>query len=202
MIGLIPSSRGPDKLDRSVQGAVIGQGQRLHALTLRLSHQRFRRRAAVQQAEMGVNVEVDKLLRHRCSPPLARLRFPRRRVISSIGSVYTCEQEVGRLGILHDVALTFFTALGVVLGGSIVGSLAALVSLDSPVHTMIVIAKPIKLWAMVVALGGTFPTIQALDTGVWSGEFRLIVQHLALIISGFLGASIGYWLVMIVAGSK
>lgn len=106
------------------------------------------------------------------------------------------------MGILHDIALTFFTALGVVLGGSIIGSLATLVSLDSPVHTMLVIAKPIKLWAMVVALGGTFPTIQALDSGIWTGEVRLILQHLALIVSGFLGASIGYWLVMIVAGGE
>ena len=67
---------------------------------------------------------------------------------------------------------------------------------------MLIIAKPIKLWAMVVALGGTFPTVQALDTGIWSGEFRLILQHLALIFSGFLGASFGYWLVMIVAGGE
>jgi len=61
------------------------------------------------------------------------------------------------LSTLYDVALTFFTALGVVVGGSVIGSLATVVSPDSPVHTMLVIAKPIKLWAMVVALGGTFP---------------------------------------------
>jgi len=102
--------------------------------------------------------------------------------------------------LLYDVALTFFTALGVVLGGSIIGSLATFVSLDSPVHTMLVIAKPIKLWAMVVALGGTFPTIQALDAGVWAGEVRLLLQHLALIVSSFLGASAGYWLILAVAG--
>lgn len=103
---------------------------------------------------------------------------------------------------VHDVALTFFTALGVVLGGSIIGSLATLISLDSPVHTMLVIAKPIKLWAMVVALGGTFPTIQAIDAGVWAGEIRLLLQHLVLIISSFLGASAGYWLVIAVAGGE
>lgn len=106
------------------------------------------------------------------------------------------------MGILHDIALTFFTAMGVVLGGSIIGSLATLVSLDSPVHAMLIIAKPIKLWAMVVALGGTFPTIQALDSGIWTGEIRLILQHLALIISSFLGASTGYWLVLVVAGGE
>ncbi len=78
----------------------------------------------------------------------------------------------------------------------IIGSLASVVSPGSPVHTMLVIAKPIKLWAMVVAIGGTFPTIQALDSGIWTGEIRLLLQHLAMIVSGFLGARAGYWLVL------
>ena len=33
---------------------------------------------------------------------------------------------------------------------------------------MLILARPIKLWAIVVALGGTFSTIQALDTSVWT----------------------------------
>lgn len=104
------------------------------------------------------------------------------------------------MSVVRDLFLAFFTALGVVLGGCIVGSFAAVFSRGSPVHTMLVLAKPIKLWAIVVAIGGTIPTIRAFDSGIWYGEIRLIFQQLAMIISGFLGASVGYWLVNALAG--
>jgi len=104
--------------------------------------------------------------------------------------------------LLRDLVLAFFTALGVVLGGCIIGSLASVFSRGSPVHTMLVLAKPIKLWAIVIAIGGTLPTIQALDSGIWYGEVRLLLQHLAMIVTAFLGASVGYWLVTALAGAE
>lgn len=103
---------------------------------------------------------------------------------------------------IHDLSLSFFTALGVVLGGSIIGSLSSIIHLGSPVHSMLVIARPIKLWAILVALGGTFSTLKAIDTGVWAGEIRLLVQQLALILSAFLGASVGYWLIWVISGGE
>jgi len=106
------------------------------------------------------------------------------------------------MAILHDLSLSFFTALGVVLGGSLIGALSAFVHLGSPLQSMLILARPIKLWAIVVALGGTFSTIQALDTSVWTGEVRVLLQQLALILSSFLGASVGYWLILMIAGGE
>lgn len=106
------------------------------------------------------------------------------------------------MSFLHDLSLTFFTALGVVLGGVFVGALASVALPGSPYHTMIVLAKPIKLWAILVALGGTFPTMEAFDSGILGGEIRLLLHQLAMIVSGFLGASLGQWIVLIVAGGE
>ncbi len=106
------------------------------------------------------------------------------------------------MSFLHDVSLTFFTALGVVLGGSFVGALASVALPGSPFHTMVVLAKPIKLWAILVALGGTFPTMEAIDSGILGGEVRLLLHQLAMVMSGFIGASLGYWIVVIVAGGE
>lgn len=106
------------------------------------------------------------------------------------------------MSVLHDLSLTFFTALGVVLGGSIVGALASVALPGSPFHTMIVLAKPIKLWAILVALGGTFPTMEAINSGILGGEVRLLLHQLAMIVSGFVGASLGYWIVVAIAGGE
>lgn len=106
------------------------------------------------------------------------------------------------MGFVHDLAMTFFTALGIVLGGSIVGSLASVVVPGSPFHSMVVLAKPIKLWAIVVALGGTLPTVQAIDSGIAGGEIRLLLHQVAMVVSGFVGASLGYWIVVSIAGGE
>lgn len=106
------------------------------------------------------------------------------------------------MGVLHDGTLAFFTALGVVLGGSIVGALATVLLAGSPLHTMLVIAKPIKMWAILAAIGGSFTTIQAIDTGLWAGEVRVLLHQLIVVVCGFFGASAGYWLVLTLAGGE
>lgn len=106
------------------------------------------------------------------------------------------------MGVIHDMALAFFTALGVVVGGCFIGSIGSLITTGSPFHTMLVLAKPIKLWAVLAAIGGTFPMIQALDSGIWSGEIRVMLQHLSILISSLVGASTGYWLIFTLAGGE
>ncbi len=106
------------------------------------------------------------------------------------------------MNLLENVGLPFFTALGVVLGGCLVGSLSALFTFNSPFHTMLIIAKPIKLWAILTAMGGSLSAIQAIDTSVWSGEVRLLLHQLVVILSSFFGASVGYWIILTLAGSE
>lgn len=98
--------------------------------------------------------------------------------------------------------LIFFTSLGVVLGASITGSIAAVFAQVPPLRTMVRIADDIKIWAIVAAIGGTFSAIEILGSGLFEGEIRATVKQLLFIICSFLGASFGQWLITTLAGGK
>lgn len=112
------------------------------------------------------------------------------------------EPEVGPVQgeIVRGLLLPFFTGLGVMLGGSLLGGLAALFSPESPFYRMQTLAADVKLWAIVVAIGGTFPTLRALDSGLFNGDVLHLVRQLGVIVAGFLGAQAGYWVVMALTG--
>lgn len=98
-----------------------------------------------------------------------------------------------------DLLLAFFTAFGVVIGGAVIGSLATLLTTGSPLHTMYTLAQSVKVWAVVVAMGGTFPAIRALESGL-GGEFLVLVRQVGTILAGFSGAYCGYWIITLIAG--
>lgn len=101
-----------------------------------------------------------------------------------------------------EMLLAFFTAFGVVLGGAVVGSFATLLTLGSPLQTMNMLAKSVKLWAVVVAMGGTFPTIRAIESGLAGGELITLGRQVLIIIAGFGGSMCGYSIVMAITGGE
>ena len=111
---------------------------------------------------------------------------------------------VGRVQgeLVKGVLLPFFTGLGVMLGGSLFGGLAALFYPESPFHRIRALAEDVKLWAIVVAIGGTFPTLRALDSGLFNGDVLHLVRQVGVIVAGFLGAQAGYWVVMALTGGR
>lgn len=54
---------------------------------------------------------------------------------------------------LRGLALAFCTALGVILGGALIGSLPGFLTPEPPFYRMQKLATDMKLWAVVVALG-------------------------------------------------
>ena len=88
-----------------------------------------------------------------------------------------------------DLLLAFFTAFESI-GGAVIGSLATLLTTGSPLHTMYTLAQSVKVWAVVVAMGGTFPAIRALESGL-GGEFLVLVRQAGTILAGFSGAYCG-----------
>lgn len=91
--------------------------------------------------------------------------------------------------------LIFFTAMGIVMGGSLVGSLAALFTGEPPFLTARKLAEEMKLWAVVAALGGTFTSIELLGSGLFTGQLRPLVKQLLFIIAGVAGAEAAKFLV-------
>jgi len=100
---------------------------------------------------------------------------------------------------VYTLLLDFLIALGVVVGGSAIGSLSALITDQPPLHTMADLAERLKIWALVAALGGTFPTIRALEHGLFEGQLGVVARQVTIILSAFLGAHLGYTLITLLA---
>lgn len=96
----------------------------------------------------------------------------------------------------HTLILTFCVALGVNLGGSLVGALGAVLTRRPPLKTMLELSGELKIWALVAALGGTFGVIKVFEAGVFGRQFHDLGKQLLIICSAFLGAHLGYWIIL------
>lgn len=98
--------------------------------------------------------------------------------------------------------LIFFTAMGVMLGASLIGSLAAVMVREPPFSTMLRLAREIRIWAVVAALGGTFSTIEILESGLLKGEIVAVIKQLFYILSAMAGTHLGHMIILAVAGGE
>ncbi|MFZ5649538.1 MAG: YtrH family sporulation protein [Bacillota bacterium] len=96
----------------------------------------------------------------------------------------------------HKVVLIFFTALGIMLGSVMIGSLAAVIVREPPVSVMLKLARDMKIWAIAAAIGGTFSTFEIFESGLFSGEVRAVVKQLLYIVSALAGTQAGYTLIL------
>ena len=97
---------------------------------------------------------------------------------------------------------TFCIALGVILGGTFLGALGAFLVNRPPLYSMIEIAERIKIWALFVALGDIFTVVRNIERGFLRGHPDNIVKQLLIILSAFLGAHIGYMLIVFLVGGN
>lgn len=92
-----------------------------------------------------------------------------------------------------STALTnLFIAFGVILGASLCAGLAALINNQPPLKTMVDVAAALKIWAIAIALGGTFSSLEIIEKGVFSGEIRSLIKQLLFILVAVAGANLGY----------
>lgn len=96
----------------------------------------------------------------------------------------------------HKIVLIFFTALGVMLGSVMVGSLAAVLVREPPMAVMLKLARDMKIWAIAAAIGGTFSTFEIFESGLFSGEVRAVVKQILYITSALAGTQLGYYLIL------
>ncbi|MDC3415755.1 YtrH family sporulation protein [Aquibacillus salsiterrae] len=81
----------------------------------------------------------------------------------------------------------YFIALGVVMGGSIIGSIGAFATGEPPLTLMGRIAKGLRIWAVVAAIGGTFDAISNFEKGIFEGSTIDIFKQILLIITAMGG---------------
>lgn len=96
----------------------------------------------------------------------------------------------------------FFTAFGMITGGCFIGSISAGLIGQGPLRMMVELANDLKIWAAVAAIGGTFGSLQTLETGLLKGQLHTVVKELGFIFAAFAGSHLGYLLIRSLAESK
>lgn len=81
----------------------------------------------------------------------------------------------------------FFIAFGVVIGGTILGSVGSFFTGDAPLTAMNRIAQSLKIWAIVAAIGGTFDAIENFQKGFLDGSTMDLFKQVFIIIAAMLG---------------
>lgn len=85
-----------------------------------------------------------------------------------------------------------------IVGASLFAGLGALINDHPPLKTMFQIASSIKIWAVAVALGGTFSTFEILEKGIFKGEIRSIIKQAVYVVVAVIGANVGYGFIRLI----
>ncbi|WP_425446270.1 YtrH family sporulation protein [Dethiothermospora halolimnae] len=97
-----------------------------------------------------------------------------------------------------NLLYNFLIAFGVIVGGSFFAGLGALITNNPPVKTMISVASSIKIWAVAVALGGTFSSFEVIEKGILKGEIKGVIKQCGYILMALVGANIGYMFIRLI----
>ena len=89
----------------------------------------------------------------------------------------------------------YFIAFGVVIGGAIIGSIGSFATGEAPLTSVVRIARNIRIWAVVAAIGGTFDAIANLEKGLLEGTTFDLLKQLLLIISAMGGVKTAIMLI-------
>ncbi|WP_282936932.1 YtrH family sporulation protein [Paenibacillus sp. RC67] len=92
---------------------------------------------------------------------------------------------------LTKCVLDFFVAFGVVLGGSMLGGIAAVLMMEPPTLKMLHISEQIKIWALVAAVGGTIDPLRVIESNLVGGYISPAIKQILLIVFAFIGAQAG-----------
>jgi len=99
---------------------------------------------------------------------------------------------------LTKAGLDFFIAFGVVLGGSILAGVGSVFLLMPPATVMVDTAARIKIWAIVVAVGGSIDPVRVIESNIVHGNLSPAAQQVCFILISFLGAHLGTELIRLI----
>ncbi|MDQ0157281.1 YtrH family sporulation protein [Robertmurraya andreesenii] len=86
---------------------------------------------------------------------------------------------------------SYFIALGVLLGGALIGGIGAFLT-GKPLMTEIFrISSSIRIWAIVAAIGGTFDAFYSFERGLFDGDTKDLFKTFLHILSALGGAQTG-----------
>lgn len=92
---------------------------------------------------------------------------------------------------LSKAAIDFCVAFGVVIGGSMLAAVGSVLVSWPAASTMLETADRLKIWAIVVAIGGTIDPVRVIEANVLEGHLSPVLQQILFIVFAFLGAHMG-----------
>lgn len=98
----------------------------------------------------------------------------------------------------NSIIHNFMVAFGIIIGASIFAGIGAIFTNHPPLKTMLDMAGSIKIWAVAVALGGTFSSYAAIEKGLFEGEFKSIIKQAIHVLTALLGANVGYGFIRLI----
>nr|WP_127573025.1 MULTISPECIES: YtrH family sporulation protein [Paenibacillus] len=104
--------------------------------------------------------------------------------------------------ILSKAILDFLIAFGVVIGGSMLAGVGAVLVLMPPSIPMLETALKLKIWAIVAAVGGSIDPMRYIESNLLEGHFSPVAVQIFYIICSFLGAHVGTELIKAVCRSS
>jgi len=90
---------------------------------------------------------------------------------------------------------SYFIALGVLLGGSLIGGLASFLTGQPPLTAVYRLSSALRIWAIVAAIGGTFDAVYSFEKGLFNAETKDVFKQFLLILSALGGAQTGALLI-------
>jgi hypothetical protein len=100
------------------------------------------------------------------------------------------------IGFFPSLFEGYFIALGVILGGSLLGGLAAFLTGQPPLTAIFRYSTSLRIWAIVAAIGGTFDTVYSFEKGLFDGGTKDLFKQFLLILSALGGAQTGAKLIL------
>ena len=101
---------------------------------------------------------------------------------------------------LGAVIYHFLVSFGVVLGAACFAGIAAVINDQPPLKAMNDMASFVKVWAIAIALGGSFNSLKMFEKGLLQGEIRAMAREVIYIICAMAGANCGSYVFIFVPG--
>ncbi|GHH97281.1 sporulation membrane protein YtrH [Neobacillus kokaensis] len=101
------------------------------------------------------------------------------------------EESMKEIGFFPAFIESYFIALGVLLGGSLIGGIASFLTGHPPLTTVYRLSSALRIWAIVAAIGGTFDAVYTFERGFLNADTKDLFKQFLLILSALGGAQTG-----------
>jgi hypothetical protein len=118
----------------------------------------------------------------------------------ALSNIYISSPAMGKIGakepdrmgnFVQLMIFKFFVAFGIVIGAALFGILGTFV-MNQPLSNFVKpLLQNIKIWALVVALGGTIDPLRVIESNFLDGQLSPATKQLVFILISFMGAHMG-----------